>query len=45
MELTSPSKTIIQHTRVQIQPHMMNSDIEDNIMIVLQQKVTAGSKS
>ncbi len=39
MELTSPSKTIIQYTRVQIQPHMMNSDIEDNIMIVLQQKV------
>ncbi len=39
MELTSPSKTITQHTRVQIQPHMMNSDIEDNIMIVLQQKV------
>jgi DNA-directed RNA polymerase subunit E'/Rpb7 len=39
MELTSPAKTIIQFTRVQIPPHMMNSDIEDNILIVLQQKV------
>ena len=39
MELISPSKNIIQYTRIQIPPHMMNSDIEDNMMIVLQQKV------
>ncbi len=39
MNLTSPSKNIIQHTRIQIPPHMMNSDIEDNMVIVLQQKV------
>ncbi len=39
MELTSPSKNIIQYTRIQIPPHMMNSDIEDNMNIVLQQKV------
>jgi len=37
--LNHPSKNIIQYTRIQIQPHMMNSDIEDNMMIVLQQKV------
>ncbi len=39
MELVSPSKNIIQYTRIQIPPHMMNSDIEDNMNIVLQQKV------
>jgi DNA-directed RNA polymerase subunit E'/Rpb7 len=39
MELISPSKNIIQYTRIQIPPHMMNSDIEDNMNIVLQQKV------
>ena len=39
MELVSPSKNITQYTRIQIPPHMMNSDIEDNMMIVLQQKV------
>ena len=36
MELTSPTKTILQYTRIQIPPHMMNSDIEDNMNIVLQ---------
>jgi DNA-directed RNA polymerase subunit E'/Rpb7 len=39
MELISPSKNIMQYTRIQITPHMMNSDIEDNMYIVLQQKV------
>jgi DNA-directed RNA polymerase subunit E'/Rpb7 len=39
MEIISPSKNIIQYTRIQIPPHMLNSDIEDNMMIVLQQKV------
>jgi DNA-directed RNA polymerase subunit E'/Rpb7 len=39
MEIISPSKVIIQHTKIQIPPHMMNSDIEDNMNIVLQQKV------
>jgi DNA-directed RNA polymerase subunit E'/Rpb7 len=39
MELISPSKNIIQYTRIQIPPHMMNSDIVDNMSIVLQQKV------
>lgn len=39
MELISPSKNIIQYTRIQVPPHMMNSDIEDNMMIILQQKV------
>jgi DNA-directed RNA polymerase subunit E'/Rpb7 len=39
MELISPSKVITQYTKIQIPPHMMNSDIEDNMTIVLQQKV------
>ena len=39
MEIISPSKNIIQHTRIQIPPHMLNSDIEDNMTIILQQKV------
>ena len=39
MEIKSPSKYIIQYTRIMIPPHMMNSDIEDNMFIVLQQKV------
>ena len=39
MDLISPSKNIIQHARIQIPPYMLNSDIEDNMMIVLQQKV------
>ena len=34
LELISPSKNIIQYTRIQIPPHMMNSDIEDNMNIV-----------
>ncbi len=38
-QLISPSKNIMQYARIQITPHMMNSDIEDNMYIVLQQKV------
>lgn len=38
-ELTTPVKSIIQHTRVMAPPHMMNSDIDDNLLILLQQKV------
>ena len=39
VSLVSPTKIILQYTRIQIPPHMMNSDIEDNMNIVLQQKV------
>ena len=39
MDIISPSKNIIQYTRIMIPPHMMNSDIEDNMMIILTQKV------
>ena len=38
-ELVSPYKNIIQYTKVQILPHMMNSDIESNMDLVLQKKV------
>ena len=38
-ELISPYRTINQFTRIQILPHMMNSDIEDNMNIVLYNKV------
>ena len=39
IEISTPIKSKQQYTRIMIPPHMMNSDIEDNIMIVLQQKV------
>ena len=38
-ELVSPYKDIMQYTRVQVLPHMMNSDIESNMELVLQKKV------
>lgn len=38
-ELSKPIKSMEQYTRIMIPPHMMNSDIEDNMLIVLQQKV------
>ena len=38
-EITLPYRNIIQYTRIQILPHMMNSDIESNMDIVLQKKV------
>jgi DNA-directed RNA polymerase subunit E'/Rpb7 len=34
-----PYRSINQYTRIQIQPHMMNSDIENNMEIVLKKKV------
>jgi DNA-directed RNA polymerase subunit E'/Rpb7 len=39
MDIDSPSKQIIQSVRIMIQPHMMNSDIKDNMLLVLRQKV------
>jgi DNA-directed RNA polymerase subunit E'/Rpb7 len=39
IEISTPIKSKQQYTRIMIPPHMMNSDIEDNMMIVLQQKV------
>ena len=38
-EITTPYHNINQFTRIQILPHMMNSDIENNMDIVLQKKV------
>jgi len=38
-KLTSPYINTIQHTRVQILPYQMNSDIESNMEINLKQKV------
>ena len=38
-EIISPYRNIHQYTKIQIQPHMMNSDIENNMDIVLQKKV------
>ena len=34
-----PYRSINQYTRIQIQPHMMNSDIENNMEVVLKKKV------
>jgi DNA-directed RNA polymerase subunit E'/Rpb7 len=39
IDISTPIKSKLQYTRIMIPPHMMNSDIEDNMMIVLQQKV------
>lgn len=39
IEISTPIKSKQQYTRIMIPPHMMNSDIEDNMTIVLQQKV------
>lgn len=39
IDISTPIKSKQQYTRIMIPPHMMNSDIEDNMMIVLQQKV------
>jgi DNA-directed RNA polymerase subunit E'/Rpb7 len=38
-ELVSPYHSMLQYTKIQILPHMMNSDIENNMEIVLQKKV------
>ena len=38
-QIISPYKNIMQYARIQILPHQMNSDIESNMELVLQQKV------
>jgi DNA-directed RNA polymerase subunit E'/Rpb7 len=38
-EIVSPYRNMLQYTKIQILPHMMNSDIENNMEIVLQKKV------
>ena len=43
IDIVSPYHSINQFTRIQIQPHMMNSDIENNMDIVLQKKVEGKS--
>ena len=37
--ITTPYKDIEQHTRIQLQPHHLNSDLDDNIKTILQKKV------
>lgn len=37
--IVSPYKNIIQYTKVQLRPHMMNSDIKSNMKLVLRKKV------
>ena len=37
--IVSPYKNITQYTKVQIKPHMMNSDIKNNMKLVLRKKV------
>lgn len=39
IEIVSPFHNMSQFTRIQILPHLMNSDIEDNMELVLQKKV------
>ncbi len=39
MSLTIPYKKNIQYTRIQLQPHMLNSDIKDYMLTVLRDKV------
>lgn len=38
-EIVSPYKNMKQYTKIQIFPHQMNSDIDNNMQIVLQKKV------
>lgn len=38
-EIISPYHNMLQYTKIQILPHMMNSDIESNMEIVLQKKI------
>jgi DNA-directed RNA polymerase subunit E'/Rpb7 len=39
MKLTSPYRNIKQHTRISIEPYQLNSDIKNNMKIVLKKKV------
>lgn len=37
--IISPYKNLVQYTKIQLQPYQLNSDIENNMELVLQQKV------
>lgn len=37
--IISPYKNLIQYTKIQLQPYQLNSDIENNMELVLQQKI------
>ena len=37
--IVSPYKNITQYTKIQIKPHMMNSDIKNNMKLVLRKKI------
>lgn len=37
--IISPYKNLIQYSRIQLQPYQLNSDIESNMELVLQQKL------
>ena len=37
--LVSPYKDVTQYTKIQIKPHMMNSDIQNIMKLVLRKKV------
>ena len=39
MKLVSPYRNIKQHTRISIEPYHMNSDIKNNMKIILKKKV------
>jgi len=39
IEIISPLHNMSQYTRIQLLPHLMNSDIEENMEIILQKKV------
>ena len=37
--LVSPYKDVTQYTKIQVKPHMMNSDIQNIMKLVLRKKV------
>ena len=39
MKLTSPYKKYIQNTNISLEPYYMNSDIRNNMKIILKKKV------
>jgi len=44
MKLTSPYRNIKQNTNISIEPYYMNSDIRNNMKIVLKKKVEKKKK-
>lgn len=38
-QLISPYKNLVQHSKIQLQPYQLNSDIESNMELVLQKKL------